>query len=244
MEKKWAVKSVLALATTLLMSGTVINSVQAAKFPIEYDNHKKPVKGGTLRVGTVGDEAFKGVFADILRSDGPTSDVAQFGEYNLFKVNDDYTYAKGGLAEASIDYGNKTVTVKLKKNAGWSDGHPLEAKDLEYTYEVAANSAANSASYNAQLRTIEGIEEYHDGKADKISGLEVKDKKTLVIHFKEFEPEIKFPNAGYVLSTAMPYHYLKDVPFDKLASSDKLQKHPLFYGPFKIKNIVRGESIE
>lgn len=244
MEKKWAVKSVLALATTLLMSGTVVNSVQAAKFPIEYDNHKKPVKGGTLRVGTVGDQAFKGVFADVLRSDGPTSEVAQFGEYNLFKVNDDYTYAKGGLAEASIDYGNKTVTVKLKKNAGWSDGYPLEAKDLEYTYEVAANSAANSASYNAQLRTIEGIEEYHDGKADKISGLEVKDRKTLVIHFKEFEPEIKFPNAGYVLSTAMPYHYLKDVPFDKLASSDKLQKHPLFYGPFKIKNIVRGESIE
>lgn len=244
MEKKWAVKSVLALATTLLMSGTVVNSVQAAKFPIEYDNHKKPVKGGTLRVGVSENGVFKGVFADVLRSDAPTSEVAQFGEISLFRVNDDYTYAKGGLANVSIDYGKKEATVKLKKNAGWSDGQPLEAKDLEYTYEVAANRATGSADYNGQLQTIEGIKEYHDGKADKISGLEIKDKKTLVIHFKELEPEIKFPHAGYILSTAMTYHYLKDVPFDKLASSDKLQEHPLFYGPFKIKNMVRGESIE
>lgn len=44
----------MVLATTLLMSGKVVESVQAAKFPLEYSNHKKPVKGGTLRVGMIG----------------------------------------------------------------------------------------------------------------------------------------------------------------------------------------------
>ena len=29
-----------------------------------------------------------------------------------------------------------------------------------------------------------------------------------------------------------------------LASNDKLRKEPLFYGPFKIKKMVQGESIE
>lgn len=106
-----------------------------------------------------------------------------------------------------------------------------------------ANSATNSGSYNAQLRKVVGIEDYHAGKTDKISGLEVKDLKTMVIHFTDMEPEMKFPNAGFIVSSLLPYHYLKDVPFDKLASSDKVQKDPLFYGPFKIKNMVRGQSV-
>lgn len=94
---------------------------------------------------------------------------------------------------------------------------------MEYTYEVVSNKDVNSAGYN-KYRNIVGVEEYHAGQADKISGLEVKDEKTLVIHFKEMKPEMKFPGSGYVIGKVMPYHYLKGIPFDQLASSDKLQK--------------------
>ena len=142
-----------------------------------------------------------------------SSDLAQFGNYSLFKPNNDYTYSKDGLAQVSFNNAEKTATVKIKKNAGWSDGHPLEAKDIEYTYKVVANSATDSGSYNAQLRKVVGIEDYHAGKTDKISGLEVKDLKTMVIHFTDMEPEMKFPNAGFIVSSLLPYHYLKDVPF-------------------------------
>lgn len=134
--------------------------------------------------------------------------------------------------------------VKIKKSTRWSDGHPVEAKDMAYTYEVVANPATNSGDYDDKVRDVIGVEEYHDGKADKISGIEVKDEKTCVLHFKEMRPEIEFVNSGYIIGKVMPYHYLKDVPFDKLVASDKLQKDPLFYGPFKIKNMVKGESIE
>lgn len=243
MKKMKLTKYIITLMTALLVMGMTSNSVLATKFPVEYDNHKKVKKGGTLRVGYVHDGVFKGVFADVLSVDGPTTDVAQFGNYSLFKPNNDYTYSKDGLAQVSFNNAEKTATVKIKKNAGWSDGHPLEAKDIEYTYKVVANSATDSGSYNAQLRKVVGIEDYHAGKTDKISGLEVKDLKTMVIHFTDMEPEMKFPNAGFIVSSLLPYHYLKDVPFDKLASSDKVQKDPLFYGPFKIKNMVRGQSV-
>ncbi len=244
MNKKGVVKSILALATVVMVQGTVGPSVSANKLPLEYSSHKKQVKGGTLHVGLASGGGFKGIFAPPLRIDGPTSEVAQFGEYSLFSINDDYTYAKGGLADVTFDQKQKTATVKIKKSTRWSDGHPVEAKDIAYTYEVIANPATNSGDYDDRSRDVVGMEEYHEGKADNISGVEVKDEKTCVIHFKEMKPEMKFPGSGYVLGEVMPYHYLKDVPFDKLASSDKIQKTPLFYGPFKIKNMVKGESIE
>ncbi|WP_304651891.1 ABC transporter substrate-binding protein [uncultured Ligilactobacillus sp.] len=243
MNKKWVVKSILALATTVMVSGTVGNSVYAAKLPLEYNNHKKRVKGGTLHVGYSSSAVFKGVFSDVLSVDGPTADVSQFGDYNLFDVKDDYTFAKTGLATVDFDYDNKTATVHIKKHVGWSDGHPVEAKDMEYTYEVVANKDISYGSYD-QIKDIVGVEEYHEGKADKISGLEVKDERTLVLHFKEMRPEMKFLGSGYIIGKVMPYHYLKDIPFDKLTSSEQLTKKPIFYGPFKIKNMVKGESIE
>lgn len=50
--------------------------------------------------------------------------------------------------------------------------------------------------------------------------------------------------SGYILESAEPYHYLKNVAMKDLVASDKLRKKPLFYGPFKIKKLVQGESIE
>ena len=48
---------------------------------------------------------------------------------------------------------------------------------------------------------------------------------------------------GYFWEYAAPYHYLKDVPFDKLQSSDKVRKNPLFFGPYKISKVVRGQAV-
>ena len=41
---------------------------------------------------------------------------------------------------------------------------------------------------------------------------------------------------------AVPYHYLKDIPMDKLVLSDKVRKYPLFFGPYKMDKTVRGQS--
>jgi peptide/nickel transport system substrate-binding protein len=46
------------------------------------------------------------------------------------------------------------------------------------------------------------------------------------------------------LKSAAPYHYLHDVAFDKLESSDKVRKQPLFFGPYQMSKIVAGQSIE
>ena len=244
MKNKGLMKGLVALTTSVVLSATFVSDVQALSFPTTYTNHKKSLKGGTLRVGYVSDSAFKGVFASELQVDAATADVADFGWQSLFKVDKNYRYVKGGLADVYFDRKEKTATVKIGKKVNWSDGHPVEAKDFTYTYEVIANKQTDSTSYTDQVKDIEGMEEYHNGQSDHISGVEEKDNKTVVLHYKKMTPDMYFLGSGYVADIVEPYHYLKDVPFDQLASSDKVQKHPLFYGPWTMKNIVKGESIE
>ena len=88
------------------------------------------------------------------------------------------------------------------------------------------------------------MEEYHKGKADTISGIEMKDEHTVVLHFKQMTPGMQTSGSGYLWEEAEPYEYLKDVPFDKIESCDQVRKNPVTFGPFKFSKIVQGESAE
>ncbi|WP_302450758.1 ABC transporter substrate-binding protein [Ligilactobacillus animalis] len=237
------------LAVVTAVSLMTVSSVQpltakAVSFPDEYVNHKKVLKNATLRVGYASDEPFKGIFIDELDSDGKTSVMAAPGSASLFGYDNDGKYVAGGFGNVKFDRKNNTALISITKKARWSDGEPVTSRDAAYAYEIQANKDSNSPYYNEMLENIEGVKEYHEGKADKITGLEEKDSKHLLIHFKELTPAAEYAGSGYVANVAYPYHYLKDVPFDKLVSSDKVRKHPLFFGPYAIKKIVQGESIE
>ena len=237
------------LAVVMAVSLMTVSSVQpltakAVSFLDEYVNHKKALKNATLRVGYASDEPFKGIFIDELDSDGKTSVMAAPGSASLFGYDNDGKYVAGGFGNVKFDRKNNTALISITKKARWSDGEPVTSRDAAYAYEIQANKDSNSPYYNEMLENIEGVKEYHEGKADKITGLEEKDSKHLLIHFKELTPAAEYAGSGYVANVAYPYHYLKDVPFDKLVSSDKVRKHPLFFGPYAIKKIVQGESIE
>lgn len=237
------------LAVVTAVSLMTVSSVQpltakAVSFPDEYVNHKKALKNATLRVGYASDEPFKGIFIDELDSDGKTSVMAAPGSASLFGYDNDGKYVAGGFGNVKFDRKNNTALISITKKARWSDGEPVISRDAAYAYEIQANKDSNSPYYNEMLENIEGVKEYHEGKADKITGLEEKDSKHLLIHFKELTPAAEYAGSGYVANVAYPYHYLKDVSFDKLVSSDKVRKHPLFFGPYAIKKVVQGESIE
>ncbi|MEY8583789.1 ABC transporter substrate-binding protein [Ligilactobacillus animalis] len=237
------------LAVVTAVSLMTVSSVQpltakAVSFPDEYVNHKKALKNATLRVGYASDEPFKGIFIDELDSDGKTSVMAAPGSASLFGYDNDGKYVAGGFGNVKFDRKNNTALISITKKARWSDGEPVTSRDAAYAYEIQANKDSNSPYYNEMLENIEGVKEYHEGKADKITGLEEKDSKHLLIHFKELTPAAEYAGSGYVANVAYPYHYLKDVSFDKLVSSDKVRKHPLFFGPYAIKKVVQGESIE
>ena len=217
---------------------------KASKFPTEMPK-KTAKQGGTVKFAIESDSPFTGIFVSELSTTKTDLDVASPGNEGLFDVDDDYKINDKGPATLKIDRKNKTVTITVKKGVKWSDGKQVNAKDLEYPYEIVANKATKSQRYTSSLQSIKGLKEYHEGKAKTISGIELPDGEnglTMVLHYTELKPGMYNSGNGYFSENAEPYHYLKDVPFSKLMSSDKIRKRPLYFGPYKLDKLVRGQS--
>ena len=241
---------VSAAALTLVACGNNSSSNNAVAKDAKKFKETTPVKevkkGGTLSYAEETDTPFTGIFNNELSTSAIDSDVAQFGNESLFDVDDSYKINSKGPATFKLDRKAKTITIEVKKGVKWSDGKQVNAKDVEYEYEVMANKGTKSQRYTASLQNIVGVTEYHDGKAKTISGIDMPDGangRKVVIHFKEMKPGMLQSGNGYFLETASPYHQLKNIPFNKLESSDAVRKNPLFFGPYKISKIVRGQSI-
>lgn len=228
-------------------SSSSTSSTKQVSFPETVKNSKKAVDGGTLNVAVVDDSPFKGVFSEELYDDAYDNDFMSPAAESLFGIKAGYKFSNDGAATIKFNNSAKTATINIKKNVKWSDGKQVTAKDVEYAYEIVANKKTASSRYTQSLQNIVGLTEYHDGKSKTISGIDMPDGengKQVVIHFKQMKPGFTQSGNGYFLETAAPYHYLKNVAFDKLTSSDQIRKHPIFFGPYKMSKIVAGQSVE
>lgn len=216
----------------------------AKKFP-EATATGVAKKGGSITIAEESDTPVKGVFLNEVSDSQYDQDFMAFGNEALFATDDQYKINDKGAATFKLDRKAKTVTIEVKKGVKWSDGKQVTAKDVEYSYEIIANKASQSSRYTSSLADIVGLEEYHEGKSKKISGIDMPDGENgrkVVLHFKEMKPGMTQSGNGFFWESAAPYHYLKDVPFSKLQSSDKVRKNPLFFGAYKLSKLVRGQS--
>lgn len=237
---------VSAVALTLAACGQSNSSDNSTKH-FSQDTPSKAIKnGGTVKVAVETDTPFTGILNDELSTSGVDTEVGQYGMESLFSTDDHYNFTDKGAATIRINREAKTATIKIKPNVKWSDGKPVTARDYEYAYEIIANPASKSQRYSTSLADLVGLQEYHEGKSSSISGLEMPDGpdgRTVVLHFKEMKPGMHISGNGYIWETAAPYHYLHNVPFAKLISSDKVRKRPMFFGAYKVAKVVRGQSV-
>lgn len=227
----------------------------SVKLATAYNNPGKTdstaTKNGTLKLAEVNDAPFQGIADPILLSNAEDSDVFSpggetVGNINtLFRTDKNFKIIDGGLANQRLDRKAKTATITLRKDAKWSNGAKVTAKDIEYAYEVIANKNTTSTQYSADFNAIKGMAAYHAGTAKTISGITYPDGPTgrsVVIHFTKMAPSMKFLGNSFIWQTVEPYEYIKNVPIAKLAASDQVRKHPLFTGPYKLDKVVEGES--
>ncbi|WP_018665229.1 oligopeptide ABC transporter substrate-binding protein [Heyndrickxia acidiproducens] len=252
-KKFYSVVSLLAILALLLSACSsssssgdkkdkAINKEElSSKFPTTVKNSKKAIDGGVLNYGIVSDTPFEGTFNLAFYSGQPDFEVIKFFEESLLKTNKNYEITNGGAANYKLSNANKTITIKIKDNVNWSDGKPVTAEDLEFAYLVIGNKDYTGVRYGDPLmQNIVGMDAYHSGKADKISGIKVIDDKTISITWKSANPSV----LTGIWTNPLPKHYLKDVPIKKMAQSDKIRKNPIGFGPFKVKKVVPGESVE
>lgn len=99
----------------------------------------------------------------------------------LYKL-DENEKAIPAIAEKYDISDDKTVyTFHLRKDAKWSNGDLIKAKDFEYAWKRVINPET-SAEYAYQMNYIKGAEEYNSGKgtADAV-GVKATDDNTLVV---------------------------------------------------------------
>jgi peptide/nickel transport system substrate-binding protein len=213
-----------------------------AKFPQTMVNKNTAIQGGTLRVALVDDSAFAGVLDRAFYQDNYDSQIMQWFTENILSSDENFKFDQDGPATYEYDKAEKTVTLHMREGVKWHDGVKVTLDDLVFALEVICSKNYEGIRYGDSETNIVGVKEFHAGKADRISGLELsKDKMTLTIHFKDFYPSIL---VGGFWTSPLPRHYYKGIPVKDLASHEKVRKKPIGFGPFKVKRVVPGESVE
>jgi len=223
-------------------------STVESQYPSYVENEGNPVETSVLKVAVVSDSPFRGIFNGFLYSDSLDGSFMASTMNGAFPIDQDLKIILDSdetPIKVSVNPEEKTVTYKINPNFKWSNGDPVTTKDIVKTYEIFANQdyivSSKSLRFSKNRKAIVGIEEYNEGKADKISGLEVIDDSTMKIHLTEITPSVYW--GGNFVSEFVNAKQFEGVPMDKIIESPALRRSPLSYGPYYIKDIVQGEKV-
>ena len=253
MEKKKMLKVVSsAMALTMLLAGcsSASNNSKGTKAAVEFktavDNGGNALSGQQLKIGIASADPLTGMFNPVFYLQSTDYDVMKYTMAGAFPL-DDANRQKQDDKEAPVmfhvDRDKKEVTLTIHKDLKWSNGEDVKADDIVATYELMGNPKyTENVRYSDEYEVIEGMKDYHDGKAKNISGVVKKDDKTVVLKYKEIKPALLWGN-GFVaefLNKSQVEAASKD--FTKFAEAE-LNKKPLSYGPYYISKEVNGESV-
>ncbi|MEK4484872.1 oligopeptide ABC transporter substrate-binding protein [Psychrobacillus sp. FSL H8-0484] len=215
----------------------------SSAFPLSVNNEGDAITGGTLKVALGTDTPFQGIFSLVLYEDGFDADIMEYASNVIFADDGDLLITDKGIASLEADPKTNKAIIKIREGVKWSDGEPLKIEDLIYPYLIIGHPDYQGIRYDGDFQNIIGAVEYHDGKADTISGLKKVDESTLEISFNKLSPAI-FSGGDGLWSSAEPSHILKDIPVGELLESDAVRKNPVTLGAFKYDKIVPGESVQ
>ena len=214
------------------------------KFASDVTNEGTVIKGGTINYAVVSASPFKGLINPLLYVDSGDGSLVDLAFASLFEFDANQRIKKdGGMMEFTLDKENKIVTLKLRsKDYKWSDGKPLTIDDYIFTYEFVGRKDYDGVRYDENAENIVGMKDFHEGKADKISGLEKVDDQTVKIHLEEVYPALEM-GGNAILGQMLPKHVFKDMSYEDAVKSEKSRTDVVGNGPFVVDKVVPGESV-
>ncbi|WP_410772336.1 ABC transporter substrate-binding protein [Fontibacillus sp. BL9] len=180
-----------------------------------------------------------GAFTPYFHQSGYDGNVSSLLYTPLVTV-DDKGLPVAGLAESwEISEDQLTYTFRLRKDLKFSDGSPLTADDVAFTWTLLHDKAYDG---DGQLPTlqIEGGEAYKEGKADSISGITVVDPLTITAKLEKPNATALVILGGDILSKA---YYGKDYKFGQLDYIKKLHEKPVGNGPYVLEKFIPGQEV-
>lgn len=119
--------------------------------------------------------------------------------------------------------GGRRVEVRLKENLKWSDGKPLTAEDVDFTWKVLKGKV--DRDYQPELYPPYSY----------IEKVEVKDGKNLVFYLKK-----PFYQFGYLFPAILPKHVLGK---EKDIRNSTFWLNPVGSGPYRLKDFRFGQKL-
>ena len=254
MKKKSLVFLSAAAALTLAACGSANNNSNTSseaskassksKFNSEVTHEGTAIKGGTLKYALVVASPFSGIFIDELASNSVDSTIASQVDQSMFEYDENRKLTNTGLASIELDVEGKTATITLNaKDYKWSDGQPFTIDDYIFAIEAIGNKDYTGSRYNDRYTNIVGMKDFHEGKSDKISGVEKVDDYTVKLHFEKMLPSMQLAG-GAIPAYTMPKHIFKDIPVKEWEQSEYVRGEKVVgLGAFTIESVVAGESV-
>lgn len=243
-----------ALAGVTLLSASVLaacgskssSSSETAElsFPAEVKQDGTAVAESQLKYALVSASTSSGLLIDELTETAIDSTFGGMVDISMFGYDGDRKLDDSGLAKAEFDVDGKKITVSLTgKDYKWSDGEPFTIDDYIFTIKAMASKDYTGVRFDDKFLNIVGMDEFVAGTASDISGLKKVDDYTVELTVKEMSPSMMYAG-GDVPSYVQPEHIYKDIPVAEWESSEYSRTAKLVgMGPWKIKEIVNGESI-
>lgn len=134
-------------------------------------------------------------------------------------VEETPTVENGLLAE---DF--SSVTFRLLEGLLWSDGEPVTARDIQFTWQWITEPSNASTSYN-QWATI--------------SDIEIVDDRTVNVHFETGAVNWYDPFTNSLIGALLPAHAFGDDPTNP---NDAFQTAPIGTGPYVLESFTPNDE--
>nr|WP_319218928.1 oligopeptide ABC transporter substrate-binding protein [uncultured Trichococcus sp.] len=219
-----------------------VSSAAIQEFDTVMNSDAPAIAGGMLKYALVAESSFQGIFSPVFSGDSHDEELLAFSHESIFSYDEKFQLTQAGMATFVLNENLKTVSITLRDNLKWSDGAALTVDDLLYAYEVIGHPDYPGSLYGEVFENVVGMDEYHEGTADTIAGIEVLDDTHLIIAFKELNSSI-LQAGGALWSQPLPRHQLASIPVSEMAHSSQLREQPVGAGPFRVQAIIPGESV-
>ncbi|RNF38472.1 oligopeptide ABC transporter substrate-binding protein [Planococcus salinus] len=192
-------------------------------------------QGGTMVYGI--DAPPEGLFSSAFYGIATDGEVIDLFDEPLIDYNENLEPQPNVASWETED--NKVFNFTFEEGVKWHNGEELTVNDWVFALETIASPDYDGPRYT-NVQTIEGAEAFRKGEADSISGIEVVSDYEITITFDQ----ARVNNLTNLWVYPLPESVLGDVPVAEMSASEWVRSTPIGIGPFKVDNIVAGESLE
>lgn len=161
--------------------------------------------------------------------------------YNgLFNVGPDFKPAPRLAESWDVSDDAKTYTFHLRDGLEWSDGEPITADDVLFTYNLFANPEVASPNA-APFAKVAGYAAVQDGSADSLEGIVAEDDQTVKITLTDPTPGfLAMFGGGYGI---LPEHVLGEAEPSAIMTDEFFKLPTVSSGPYVMKEFNVDQNV-